>query len=64
MKPSGLDDEQIIAILKEQEAGVVTTDFCLRHRISEVDLTPVLPPRRTQLHGELTRTQGQVGYAA
>ena len=35
MKRSRFNDEQIIAILKEQEAGAVTADVCRRHGISE-----------------------------
>ena len=35
MKRSRFSDEQIIGILKEQEAGAVTADVCRRHAISE-----------------------------
>ena len=35
MKRSMFSDEQIIGILKEQEAGAVTADVCRRHGISE-----------------------------
>ena len=35
MKRSMFSDEQIIEILKEQEAGTVTADVCRRHGISE-----------------------------
>ena len=35
MKRSRFNDEQIIGILKEQEAGAVTVDACRRHGISE-----------------------------
>ena len=35
MKRSRFSDEQIIGILKEQEAGAVTVDVCRRHGISE-----------------------------
>ena len=35
MKRSRFSDEQIIGILKEQEAGAVTGDVCRRHGISE-----------------------------
>ena len=35
MKRSRFNDEQIIGILKEQEAGAVTADVCRRHGISE-----------------------------
>jgi putative transposase len=34
MKRSRFSDEQIIAILKEQEAGVATADVCRRHGVS------------------------------
>ena len=34
MKRSGFSEEQIIAVLKEQEAGMATTDVCRRHGIS------------------------------
>jgi putative transposase len=35
MKRSRFSDEQIIGILKEQEAGAVTADVCRRHGISK-----------------------------
>jgi putative transposase len=31
MKRSAFSDEQIIGILKEQEAGAATVDVCCRH---------------------------------
>jgi putative transposase len=34
MKRSRFNEEQIIAILKEQEAGMATADVCLRQGIS------------------------------
>jgi putative transposase len=34
MKRSRFSEEQIIAILKEQEAGMATVDVCRRHGIS------------------------------
>lgn len=34
MKRSRFSEEQIIGILKEQEAGAVTADLCRRHGIS------------------------------
>ena len=34
MKRSRFSDEQIIAILKEQEAGMATAEICRRHGIS------------------------------
>lgn len=35
MKRSRFSEEQIIAMLKEQESGVKTADVCRRHGISE-----------------------------
>jgi putative transposase len=35
MKRSRFSEEQIIAILKEQEAGAKTADVCCRHGISD-----------------------------
>lgn len=35
MKRDRFSDEQIIGILKEQEAGSVTADVCRRHAVSE-----------------------------
>ena len=35
MKRKGHTEEQIIAILKEHEAGVKTADLCRKHGISE-----------------------------
>jgi transposase-like protein len=34
MKRSGFSEEQIIGILKEQEAGMATAEVCRRHGIS------------------------------
>ena len=34
MKRSRFNDEQIIGVLKEQEAGAATADVCRRHGIS------------------------------
>jgi putative transposase len=35
MKRSRFNDDQIIGILKEHEAGAVTADVCRLHEISE-----------------------------
>lgn len=34
MKRSRFSEEQVIAVLKEQEAGMATADVCRRHGIS------------------------------
>jgi putative transposase len=34
MKPSRFAEEQIIGILREQEAGAATADICRKHGIS------------------------------
>jgi putative transposase len=35
MKGQGHSEEQIIAILKEHQAGIKTADLCRRHGISD-----------------------------
>ena len=34
MRPSGFNEEQIIAILREQETGAATVDVCRKHGVS------------------------------
>ena len=38
MKPSRFTEEQIIGILREQEAGAATADVCRKHGISSATL--------------------------
>ena len=38
MKRKRFSDEQIIAILREQEAGVATADLCRKHGMSSASL--------------------------
>lgn len=38
IKRSRFSEEQIITVLKEQEAGMVTVDVCRRHGISSTTL--------------------------
>lgn len=46
MKRSRFSEEQIIAILKEQETGVSVADLCRKHGVSDasIDLRPFSPP--------------------
>ena len=43
MKRSRFSEEQIIGILKEQEAGMATADVCRKHGVSSAtfDLLPL-----------------------
>ena len=55
MKRKRFTEEQIIAILKEHEAGVATADLCRKHGVSERDLL--------QVEGQIWRP-GRVGGQA
>ena len=44
MKRGRFDEEQIIRILKEQEAGVRTADLCRKHGISSATFYKWKPP--------------------
>ena len=46
MKRSRFSEEQIIGVLKEQEAGVKTADLCRKHGIS---------PQTFYIYGRLSR---------
>ena len=56
MKRKRHTEEQIIAILKEHEAGMKTADLCRKHGISEATLL--------QLEGQVRRARGLRGQAA
>ena len=43
MKGKRFSEEQIIAVLRESEAGAKTKDLCRRHGISEPTFYLVLP---------------------
>jgi hypothetical protein len=42
MKPSRFTEEQIIGILREQEAGATTADMCRKHGVSPTAPTGAL----------------------
>ena len=54
MKRKRHTEEQIIAILKEHEAGMKTADLCRKHGISEASL---------QLESQVWRARGLGGQA-
>ena len=56
MKRKRHTEEQIIAILKEHEAGVKTADLCRKHGISEAELL--------QLEGQVRRARSLRGQAS
>ena len=56
MKRKRLTEEQIIAILKEHEAGVKMADLCRKHGISEAELL--------QLEGQVRRAGSLRSQAA
>jgi putative transposase len=47
MKRSRFSEEQIIAILREQEGGVATAEICRRHGVSSATIL--------QMEGEISR---------
>ena len=55
MKRSRFSEEQIIGILREQEAGMATAEVCRKHGISQRDVL--------QLEGEVRRHE-RVGREA
>lgn len=58
MKRSRFSEEQIIAILKQQESGVATVDVCREHGISSVTFykgRPILAGSRCRMPGDSRR---------
>ena len=50
MRKSKFTEEQIIAILAEQERGMSTAEVCRRHGVSSAAVSPsLLPPRSPDL---------------
>ncbi len=47
MKRSRFSEEQIIAILKEREAGVPVAELCRKHGVSDAKMTTALLDRLT-----------------
>jgi putative transposase len=56
MRKSRYSEEQIVAILKESEAGVPTAELCRKHGISDADVLP--------LEGEIRRSGSERGASA
>jgi transposase-like protein len=61
MRGSRFTEEQIIAIVREQEAGTKTAEVCRKHGISDRS-----PPTRTEFQRatarSATRTRGNPAY--
>ena len=58
MKPSRLTEEQIIGILREQEAGAKAADVCRKHGISSATFYPcAMPATMLPRYPRLTRAK-------